>query len=42
MTDPSEMKEATVSGWNYIVHLYRPRSEILNGKWSFPQAQSVQ
>jgi hypothetical protein len=29
-------------GWNYIVRLYRPRSEILNGKWSFPEAQPVQ
>ncbi len=23
-------------GWNYLVRLYRPRSEILNGEWSFP------
>jgi hypothetical protein len=26
-------------GWNYMVRLYRPRTEILNGKWTFPQAQ---
>ena len=26
-------------GWNYMVRLYRPRAEILNGSWSFPQAQ---
>ena len=26
-------------GWNYLVRLYRPRSEILNGKWHFPEAQ---
>jgi hypothetical protein len=26
-------------GWNYMVRLYRPRSEILDGKWQFPQAQ---
>jgi hypothetical protein len=26
-------------GWNYIVRLYRPRAEILNGTWTFPQAQ---
>lgn len=25
-------------GWNYIVRLYRPRPEILNGKWTFPEA----
>jgi hypothetical protein len=28
-------------GWNYIVRLYRPRPEILNGDWTFPQAQPV-
>jgi hypothetical protein len=22
-------------GWNYMVRLYRPRQEILNGTWSF-------
>jgi len=25
--------------WNYMVRLYRPRQEILNGKWKFPEAQ---
>jgi hypothetical protein len=30
-----------VPGWNYTVRLYRPRAEILNGKWTFPQAQPV-
>jgi hypothetical protein len=24
-------------GWNYTVRLYRPRAEILEGKWSFPK-----
>jgi para-nitrobenzyl esterase len=28
-------------GWNYTVRLYRPRQEILNGTWKFPQAQPV-
>lgn len=28
-------------GWNYIVRLYRPRPEILNGTWKFPDAQPV-
>ncbi|NLS69510.1 DUF1254 domain-containing protein [Bradyrhizobium brasilense] len=28
-------------GWNYTVRLYRPRAEILNGKWKFPEAQAV-
>jgi hypothetical protein len=26
-------------GWNYTVRLYRPRAEILNGTWKFPDAQ---
>lgn len=28
-------------GWNYMVRLYRPRPEILNGTWTFPEAQPV-
>jgi hypothetical protein len=27
-----------VEGWQYIVRLYRPREEILNGEWEFPKA----
>lgn len=27
-------------GWNYTVLLYRPREEILDGTWKFPEAQS--
>jgi hypothetical protein len=30
-----------VKGWNYLVRLYRPRAEILNGTWKFPEAQPV-
>ncbi len=30
-----------VKGWNYTVRLYRPRSEILNGSWRFPEAEPV-
>jgi hypothetical protein len=26
-----------VSGWNYTTRLYRPRAEILDGKWKFPE-----
>jgi hypothetical protein len=26
-------------GWNYMVRLYRPRAEILDGSWKFPEAQ---
>jgi len=30
-----------MKGWNYMVRLYRPRAEILNGTWRFPEAQAV-
>jgi hypothetical protein len=30
-----------VPGWNYTVRLYRPRKEILDGTWEFPEAQLV-
>ena len=23
-------------GWNYLVRLYRPRPEVLDGSWTFP------
>jgi hypothetical protein len=28
-------------GWNYLVRLYRPRQEILDGSWTFPVAAAV-
>ena len=28
-------------GWNYMVRLYRPRGEILDGTWSFPVADPI-
>jgi hypothetical protein len=28
-------------GWNYLVRLYQPQQEILNGEWAFPEAQPV-
>ncbi|MFY0478026.1 DUF1254 domain-containing protein [Achromobacter marplatensis] len=31
----------TMRGWNYTLRLYRPRGEILNGKWVAPQPQRV-
>lgn len=30
-----------MKGWNYTVRLYRPKEEILNGSWKFPDAQMV-
>ena len=26
------------AGWNYMIRLYRPHAEILNGAWTFPAA----
>jgi hypothetical protein len=31
----------TMQGRNYIARLCRPRAEVLDGKWTFPQAQSL-
>lgn len=30
------------AGWNYIVRLYQPRKELLDGTWTFPAAVPVQ
>lgn len=29
----------TMPGWNYTVRLYRPRADLLNGTWKFPQPE---
>lgn len=29
---------AIMPGWNYTVRMYRPRKEILDGAWTFPEA----
>jgi hypothetical protein len=31
-----------VPGWNYIVRMYQPGPEILNGSWTFPNAKPVE
>lgn len=31
----------TMPGWNYMVRLYRPRAEILDGSWKFPEALPI-
>ena len=31
-----------VPGWNYIVRMYKPGAEILNGSWKFPAAKPVE
>ena len=30
-----------VLGWTYIVRMYRPREELLNGTWVFPNPEPV-
>ena len=30
-----------MQGWNYTVRLYRPRPEVLNGTWKFPEAREA-
>ena len=32
----------TMPGWNYMVRLYRPRAEILNGHGNSPAAQPLE
>ncbi|GAB2520715.1 DUF1214 domain-containing protein [Nocardia heshunensis] len=29
-------------GWNYTVRMYRPQQSILDGSWTFPQAEPIQ
>ena len=29
-------------GWNYTVRMFRPRPEIVSGKWTFPEAKKVE
>jgi hypothetical protein len=37
-TDPGDAQNflPITAGWNYVVRLYRPRPEILDGSWTFP------
>lgn len=28
-------------GWNYMVRLYRPHDKILDGQWTFPEAEPI-
>lgn len=31
-----------MEGWNYIVRLYQPRKELLDGSWTFPEAKPIE
>ena len=40
--DPSNVNYLpTMEGWNYMVRLYQPREEILDGTWAFPVLEAV-
>jgi len=30
-----------MEGWNYLVRLYQPKKEILDGSWTFPEPKAV-
>jgi hypothetical protein len=30
-----------VSDWSYLVRMYQPREEILDGTWTFPSIERV-
>jgi hypothetical protein len=30
-----------VKGWNYLVRLYRPHQEVIDGTWKFPETRPV-
>ncbi len=34
--DPERNSLPITEGWNYLVRLYRPRTEILSEAWTFP------
>jgi len=40
--NPSQKNFIPISpGWSYNIRLYRPRVELLNGTWKFPEAKRV-
>jgi len=40
--DPKQSNYLPImDGWNYVVRLYQPRKEILDGTWQFPASQAV-
>ena len=40
--DPSASNYFPIfDGWNYVIRLYQPHEEAINGSWTFPTAQPV-
>lgn len=41
--DPRSINYIPITeGWNYVVRMYQPKAELLNGTWTFPKSQQVQ
>jgi hypothetical protein len=41
--DPSSVNYIPITeGWNYVVRMYRPRTELLNGTWTFPALEAIE
>ncbi|MGI9466279.1 MAG: DUF1214 domain-containing protein [Rubripirellula sp.] len=39
--DPSNSNYLPITpGWNYIVRMYQPRKELLDGSWKFPDSKA--
>ena len=30
-----------MDGWNYVVRMYRPRAEVVDGSWTFPDPEPI-
>jgi hypothetical protein len=40
--DPSRVNDIPIAeGWNYVLRMYRPRAELLNGTWKFPVLEAI-
>jgi len=38
--DPGSVNYLPITeGWNYVVRLYQPREQVVDGSWKFPEAQ---
>ena len=41
--DPESVNFLPITeGWNYVVRMYQPREEIVDGTWSFPDVEPVE
>ena len=41
--DPNRVNYIPITeGWNYVVRMYRPRAELLDGSWTFPALEAIE